>query len=115
MAERVQIMSIFRGTTPTYTLTFDDDNLDFGDANNIVVSIGNKSKTSLLELSGEDLTVEERQISFSLSQEQTLALPNSDLLVQVNWTYLSGTEVKRAASNQVTINFSKNLKEEVME
>ena len=56
----------------------------------------------------------EKTISFSLSQEQTLALPNTDLLVQVNWTYLSGAELKRAASNQVTINFMKNLKEEVM-
>lgn len=106
--------SIYRGTTPTYTLTFSDDNLDFGDANEIVVCIGNKSKTCLLELSGADLTVEEKTISFSLSQEQTLALPNADLLVQVNWTYLSGAELKRAASNQVTINFMKNLKEEVM-
>lgn len=106
--------SIYRGTTPTYTLTFSDDNLDFAEANEIVVCIGNKSKTCLLELSGADLTVEEKTISFSLSQEQTLALPNTDLLVQVNWTYLSGAEVKRAASNQVTINFMKNLKEEVM-
>lgn len=114
MAERVQIMSIYRGTTPTYTLTFDDENLDFGDANSIVVSIGNRSKTKLLELSGADLTVEEKQISFSLTQEQTLALPNTELLIQVNWTYLSGTELKRAASNQVAINFLKNLKEEVM-
>lgn len=106
--------SIYRGTTPTYTLTFTDDNLDFGDANEIVVCIGNKSKQCLLEITGSDLTIETNKISFSLSQEQTLALPNTDLLVQVNWTYQSGTETKRAASNQATINFMKNLKEEVM-
>lgn len=105
---------MYKGTTPTYTLTFSDENLDFGDANDIAVTIADTKKQPLLELSGTDLTVEEKTITFSLTQEQTLALPNGNLFVQVNWTYDQGVVTKRACSDQVSIDFKNNLKNEVM-
>lgn len=105
---------IYTGTTPTYTLTFEDENLDFGDANEIIVTIADTNDMPILELFGEELEVEEKKISFSLTQEQTLAMPRGNLPVQVNWTYMSGQQVKRACSNIVNVNFRKNLHRKVM-
>lgn len=105
---------IYRGTTPTYTLTFIDENLDFGDANEIILTIADTNDNAILELSGNQLDVGTKTISFSLSQQQTLAMPKGNLPVQVNWTYTYGQQTKRACSNIVNINFHKNLHREVM-
>ena len=105
---------IYRGTTPTYTLTFEDENLDFGDAHEIILTIADTNDNAILELSGTQLDVGTKTISFSLSQQQTLAMPKGNLPVQVNWTFLYGSEIKRACSNIVNINFQKNLHREVM-
>ena len=64
---------IYRGTTPTYTLTFEDENLDFGDAHEIILTIADTNDNAILELSGNQLDVGTKTISFSLSQQQTLA------------------------------------------
>lgn len=106
---------MFRGTTPTFTLTFSDEHLDFSDARSIAVTISDRSQHCIVEITESDLTIETNSLSFSLSQEQTLSLPEGNLLVQVNWTYDQGNVVKRACSDVAQIDFRRNLKEEVME
>lgn len=99
---------IYTGTTPTYVLTF--KGVDFTQADEIVVTISDMNETTLLELTPE---ATETTLSFSLTQEQTLAMPIGSCLIQVNWLYDGGN--KRAASNKAKIDFKKNLKHEVME
>lgn len=105
---------MYKGVTPTYTLTFDDETLDFGEASEVLVTITDKNRIVLLEIGGSDLTLDENTISFNLSQEQTLAMPIGGCKVQVNWLYDSAGETKRACSNIVDVNFFHNLHNEVM-
>lgn len=97
---------MFKGVTPTYSLTF--NGVDFNEANDIVVTISDNMENMLLELTPEHT---ENTLQFELTQEQTLAMPSVPCLLQVNWTYGNG---KRACSNIVKINFRNNLKNEVM-
>lgn len=61
-------MSIPRGVTPTFTLTF-TDNIDLTQAEHVYVTfVGGKAITK----SDDDLTVAERQIDVYLTQEETL-------------------------------------------
>ncbi len=98
---------IYTGTTPTYVLTF--KGVDFTQADEIVVTISDMNEVKILELTPE---ATETTLSFSLTQEQTLAMPIGSCLIQVNWLYDGD---KRAASNKAKIDFKKNLKHEVME
>ena len=99
---------IYTGTTPTYVLTF--QGVDFTTADEIVVTISDMNEVTILELTPE---ATETTLTFSLTQEQTLAMPIGSCLIQVNWLYDGGN--KRAASNKAKIDFKKNLKNEVME
>lgn len=99
---------IYTGTTPTYVLTF--QGVDFTQADEIVVTISDMNEVTILELTPE---ATETTLTFSLTQEQTLAMPIGSCLIQVNWLYDGGN--KRAASNKAKIDFKKNLKNEVME
>lgn len=106
---------MFKGTTPTCTLTFDDESVDFTEASNIIVTIADRSKNVLLELDSDSLEITSQTIDFDLTQAQTLSFPKGENLVQVNWTYDSDGETKRACSNIVTVTFKTNLHDEVME
>lgn len=105
---------MFTGTTPTYVLTFGDD-VDFTQADNIAVTICDPRRNVIVELETEDLIITETTIQFTLTQEQTLALPNGTCLMQVNFTYDDGTHMARACSNIVQLDLKSNLKLEVME
>lgn len=103
---------MYKGTTPTFTLTFPDD-VDLTLANHVYVTFekGNKE----LRKTGTDLVVTEHQIDVFLSQEETLSFPSGDVSLQVNWTYADGGVTKRAASNIVTVNMRTNLEDTVLE
>jgi len=98
---------IYTGTTPTYVLTF--QGVDFTQADEIVVTISDMNEVTILELTPE---ATETTLTFSLTQEQTLAMPIGSCLIQVNWLY--NNRDKRGASNKAKIEFKKNLKNEVM-
>ena len=100
------------GTTPTFTLTFDDDNLDLTSAQNVYVTFHSANKTSSLTKTGEDLVVEEKSIAVYLTQEETLAFYEGQVEIQANWTSATGG---RYASNVVTYAFGKQLLKEVLE
>ena len=100
------------GTTPTFTLTFDDDNLDLTSAQNVYVTFHSANKASSLTKTGEDLVVEEKSIAVYLTQEETLAFYEGDVEIQANWTSATGG---RCASDVGTYEFSKQLLKEVLE
>ena len=102
-------MGAARGTTPTFVLTFTEQTLDLTQAVNVYVTFQSAGQT--LTKTGEDLTVEAKQISVFLSQEETLAMGDT-VKVQANWTKNGGI---RAASDIVTYSLSDQLLREVIE
>lgn len=96
---------MYRGTTPTLTLTFPEGTDFSGSA--VYVSFSNQNRKELIRL--ENPPIAGNVISIFLSQEQTLALPTY-VLIQVNWTYGN----KRACSNIVSFDTKRNLINEVL-
>ena len=109
----------YTATTPTYTLTF--EGVDLSTAVEVAVTITNGSRNVLMELTDSDLVIEQTlndqqevtgsTVSFSLTQAQTIAFPQGDLYLQVNWKPTNST---RACSDIASIAFKTNLKNEVM-
>lgn len=106
-------MSLYRGTTPTYTITFPND-VDMTLASDVTVSLGNSSKNTLIEKKGSELVIDQHTVSFDLSQEESLIFRQNFFLGQVNWLYYDGPKVRRACSNVFTIPVEDNMKDEVM-
>ena len=102
-------MSIPRGTTPTFTLTFDKQGLDLTEAANVYVTfeVNNYSLTK----TGEDLTVEAKKIIVYLNQAETLRFTDKVVEIQANWTASDGS---RAASEVKTYDISKQLLRKVV-
>lgn len=100
---------MFQGTTPTITLTFGED-VDFSEAESVVVTFATDFHKVITEFKDNELTIDGNVISRKLTQAETLAMPPV-VQVQVNALYPDGT---RAASNIATIDWTRNLKNEVM-
>ena len=98
-----------RGTTPTFTLTFDAD-IDLTAAANVYVTF--RSPTALITKTGEDLQVQEKQIDVYLSQAETLQFAEGKIEVQANWTTATGG---RVASEIAYYDISRQLLLEVIE
>lgn len=104
-------MSVPQFTTPTFVLTFDDEEaLDLTEANNVYVTF--QAKTYLLTKTGDDLIVDAKSIGVKLSQNETSHMPIGDVEIQANWTTQNGD---RAASEVVTFRISKQLLQRVVE
>ena len=103
-------MSVARGTTPTYILTFEEETLDLTTANNVYVTFRKGAK--VLTKTGDDIEVSAKQVEIYLNQKETLSFSTGDVEVQVNWTFAGG---RRAASEVVTIPLSRQLLEKVVE
>lgn len=97
---------MYRGTTPTITLTL-PEGTDFTGAT-VYVSLSDMKRNEIMRVT--DLDIDENVISLNLEQEHTLKLP-PHVLIQVNWTYGDG---KRACSNIVSFDTKKNLIDEVL-
>ena len=103
-------MGVPRGTTPTFLLTFTEEGLDLTEARNVYVTfrMGDRGLTK----TGEDLTVEEKQITVCLSQEEMLMFPKGSVRIQANWTSADGG---RAASNVCLYPLTEQLLPKVVE
>ena len=99
---------MYRGTTPTLTLTF-PEGTSFANTT-VYVSLSDNKRNEVMRVTGPDLDIDENVISLYLEQEQTLALPPV-VLIQVNWTYGTG---ERACSNIVSFDTKRNLINEVL-
>lgn len=102
-------MAFARGTTPTFTLTFDQDSVDLTAADHVYVTFSD-GKTSFTKTE-EELDVSAHSIDVYLSQQDTIALPEGKLEVQANWTYDGG---KRAASKIESCVITRNLLDRVV-
>ena len=103
-----------RGTTPTYELTFPED-IDFTQADEIIVTFSEPDYDVILELTGTDIEItEDNVLSVYLTQEQTLLFTTNTVLLQVNWTYQEGGNTRRCASDIAKIKPVRNLKNEVI-
>lgn len=98
---------MYKGTTPTFIFTFSD--FDPTTAEQIIVTFSN----GLEIMSGnETMEVTTNRISLWLDQTQTLAMPNGNVNVQINFLLADGN---RVATNVQTLVWSKNLHNEVMQ
>ena len=103
-------MGVARATTPTFTLTFDEQGLDLTQAENVYVTFSSGGKK--VTKTGEDLIVTTNTISVFLSQADTLEWRDGEVLIQANWTSSDGQY--RASSNIVRCEISGQLLNEVV-
>ena len=102
-------MGVPRYTTPVFTLTFTEKDLDLTQAEEVFVTF--KQACQVMTVTGEDLTVGEKTITVSFTQEETAAFCEGDVEIQANWI-IAG---KRAASEKVTYQFTDNLLKQVIQ
>ncbi len=102
---------MFKGTTPDITFRFPEGKVDFTEADSILVTIKDSRENLLLELTP---TFTENTLTIYLTQEQTLALPTGNVVLQANWTYPEGNKMKRGCSQICPISIVPNLHNEVM-
>lgn len=101
---------MIRGTTPTFTFTLKNQDVDLSAAQNVFVALAQGS--TLIEKTGTDLEIDTRTVSVFLTQKESLQLLEcSNCEVQINWTYLDldGETVRRAATKVKSIPISKQL------
>lgn len=99
---------VARGTTPTFCLTFTDEQLDLTQAEHVYVTF--RSGSNVITKSDDDLNISEKQIEVFLTQEETLKL--YDVQIQANWTTNGSV---RSASEVVSYRMSDQLLEKVVE
>ena len=105
---------MYRGTTPTYTFTL-PGTVDLTEADKVFVTFAKMNEEIIYTKENADLTIEAHSVAVYLTQEETLALPNGQIKVQLNWLYTQGNITKRACSNKMVINANKNLIDEEIE
>lgn len=103
-------MSVARGTTPTYVLTFEEETLDLTAANHVYVTFRKGAK--ILTKTGTDIDVAPKRVEVYLNQKETLSFSQGEVEVQVNWTLGDGN---RACSEVVNVVLSRQLLEKVVE
>lgn len=103
-------MSVPRGTTPTITLTIDDETIDLTQATNVYVTFSRRG--NIVTKTGTDLTIDENTIEVTLSQAETLAFSDGPVDVQANWTYAGGA---RCATEIAGLDLTRQLLERVIE
>ena len=101
---------MIRGTTPTIYLTFDD--ADLTGASSVAVTFADAHGKKLLEKVDEGMNVSAGSIEIFLSQEETLRFPVGIVQIQVNVLFPGGI---RAATQIMSIEWTQNFKNEVME
>lgn len=91
---------MIRGTTPTFRLTIQpkQGSIDLSVADNVYVAI--KQGNTTIELTRDELEIDENVISCWIPQEKSLRLvEGSAAKLQVNWTYTDiDSTTKRAAT-----------------
>lgn len=101
-------MSIPRGTTPTFTLTF-GEGIDLTQAQKVFVTFESGGHT--VTKSGNDLTIEARKISVYLTQKETFMFTNATVEIQANWLINN----KRVATEIAVYDIAKQLLKRVIE
>jgi len=103
-------MSVPQYTTPTFTLTFTEEDLDLTQAQQVYVTF--RSESNLVTKTGEDLTIDEKEIEVFLDQADTAKFRPGVIEIQANW--ITG-EGGRVASEVVTYEITDQLLKKVIE
>ena len=101
---------MYKGTTPTLTLTF-DESIDFSEAAHIVVTFATDYHKVIMEKNETEITVNAHSLKIDFTQKETLAICTGKMLIQVNVLYEDGN---RVSSEIKEIDWENNLKNEVM-
>lgn len=104
-------MSFPRFTTPTLTFTFREENLDLTQASKIVLSLTSMKTGKQIDKPEEELTVQAKQVSCDLSQEETGLFAAGKVMAKLNWLLPNG---KRGASEDRFFEISENAYKKVM-
>ena len=105
---------LYNYSTPTLTLNFKAVDISAGYDHYVTFSRP-LSEKKILELHGESLVVTEHAIECFLSQEETALMPKGKVLIQVNYLYNDGHNIRRIPSVKKEIMWDTNLKDEVIE
>ena len=105
--------TMYKGVTPPFSFTLPNE-VDLTDAESVYVTITNLKHKLLLEKDQDELTIAAHQVDVFLTQQETLAMPSGRILIQLNWTYNQGGQLKRACSDVIEETFKNNLKNEVI-
>ena len=100
-------MAVARGTTPTFELTFTDEELDLTQADHVYVTF--RSAITTLTKSDDDLVIAAKSIQVFLTQAESLKL--RDVKIQANWT----AGIVRYASEIVSYTMDDQLLDKVVE
>lgn len=104
---------MYKGTTPDIVITLPEE-IDLSLANNVYVSISKSRGKELIRKGTSDLIIDRNTISLSLSQQETLGLPDV-VELQANWTYTDiGGAVKRAATDKARFYIKPNSINQVL-
>ena len=98
---------IIRGTTPTITYTF--NTVDVSKITDAFMTI-KRNGTVTIEKDLDDATVGEKDLSWTLTQSETLSV-SGDACIMLNWKTNDGT---RGASAETVVRFIPNHIEEVI-
>ena len=90
-------MSSAVATTPTLVLSFAESDIDLLAAEHVYVTL--KNGKNAFTKKDSDLTIQAKQITLTLTQQETLQLGEGAIRVQVNWTYNEGLR----ASSKISI------------
>ena len=104
---------MFKGITPTFTLTL-PNTVDLSSAQNVYATFSDRDEKPIIRKTGADLSVDENVVEIYLTQEETLSLPAGTVLIQLNWTYDESGVTKRACSEIISVQFANNLENEVL-
>lgn len=101
---------MIRGTTPTFSLTIDSDDIDLIYASNVYATF--KQGDVSLTKSGTDIEIASKTVDVYLTQAETLQFKMGQLKIQLNWTYTGGA---RMCTDIKSINVGDNLIGSVLE
>ena len=102
-------MGVPAWTTPTFTLSFQEPALDLTTAANVYVTFNAGFVT--ITKTGEELTVSEKQIIVTLTQQECGMFGEATVDIQANWTDASG---QRCASDVSHADITKQLLKKVV-
>lgn len=95
---------MFRGTTPTHTFK---TNINLTEARVFVTYV--QDGRTILEKTGQDVSVTNNSVSVTLTQKETLAFkPSKRVNIQIRYVFQDGTA---GASNVMNVEVSDVLKE----
>ena len=103
------------GTTPTLTLKLKRSyNIDLTHVTNVYVTL--KQGSTIITKTSPNITlIDGKTVQFTLSQEESLNLVlDKNVEVQLNWTYIEGNILKRAATKVIELNLEKQLLKQVL-